>query len=58
MAGRSQPPREAAGVQLDVLDSGCCGLADGFSCRTQISAGHLGRQGTHLAELLASLLRQ
>ena len=85
---------EAAGVQLDVLDSGCCGLAgnfgferghyevsascaehglwpavrdaspdtailaDGFSCRTQIGAGHLGRQGTHLAELLASLLRR
>ncbi len=82
----------AAGVRLDVLDSGCCGLAgnfgferghydvsvgcaehglwpavreaapetailaDGFSCRTQIAAGHLGRQGIHLAELLAGLL--
>ncbi len=85
---------EAAGVQLDVLDSGCCGLAgnfgferghyevsaacaehgrwpavrdaspdtailaDGFSCRTQIAAGHLGRRGMHLAELLASRLSQ
>jgi Fe-S oxidoreductase len=84
----------AAGVQLDVLDSGCCGLAgnfgferghydvsaacaehglwpavrdaapevailaDGFSCRTQIAAGHLGRQGMHLAQLLAGLLDQ
>jgi Fe-S oxidoreductase len=83
---------QAAGVRLDVLDSGCCGLAgnfgferghydvsvgcaehglwpavrdaapdtsilaDGFSCRTQIAAGHLGRQGTHLAQLLAGLL--
>jgi hypothetical protein len=28
-------------------------LADGFSCRTQIDAGHLGRRGVHLAELLA-----
>ena len=31
-------------------------LADGFSCRTQIQAGHLGRDGMHLAELLAELL--
>jgi Fe-S oxidoreductase len=82
----------AAGIRLDVLDSGCCGLAgnfgferghydvsvacaehglwpairdatpstailaDGFSCRTQIAAGHLGRQGIHLAQLLAGLL--
>ena len=75
---------KAAGVDLDVLDSGCCGLAgnfgferghydvsgglrrartagrrsrdarpdtavlaDGFSCRTQIEAGHLGREGIH-----------
>jgi FAD/FMN-containing dehydrogenase/Fe-S oxidoreductase len=80
------------GVEVDVLDSGCCGLAgnfgferghyevsvacaqhglwpavrdarpetavlaDGFSCRTQIQAGHLGREGMHLAELLAELL--
>jgi len=79
-------------VEVDVLDSGCCGLAgnfgferghyevsaawaehglwpavrdarpetavlaDGFSCRTQIQAGHLGREGMHLAELLADLL--
>src|SRR6266571_3086075 len=80
------------GVEVDVLDSGCCGLAgnfgfeaghyevsvacaehglwpavrdarpetavlaDGFSCRTQIQAGHLGREGIHLAQLLAELL--
>ena len=31
-------------------------LADGFSCRTQIRAGHLGREGIHLAQLLAELL--
>ena len=30
-------------------------LADGFSCRTQIQAGHLGREGIHLAQLLADL---
>jgi FAD/FMN-containing dehydrogenase/Fe-S oxidoreductase len=83
---------QACGVEVDVLDSGCCGLAgnfgferghyevsaacaehglwpavrdarpetavlaDGFSCRTQIQAGHLGRDGMHLAELLAELL--
>jgi Fe-S oxidoreductase len=83
---------QACGVEVDVLDSGCCGLAgnfgferghyevsaacaehglwpavrdarpetavlaDGFSCRTQIQAGHLGRGGMHLAELLAELL--
>jgi FAD/FMN-containing dehydrogenase/Fe-S oxidoreductase len=80
------------GVEVDVLDSGCCGLAgdfgferghyevsvacaehglwpsvrnarpetavlaDGFSCRTQIQAGHLGREGIHLAQLLAELI--
>jgi FAD/FMN-containing dehydrogenase/Fe-S oxidoreductase len=80
------------GVDVDVLDSGCCGLAgnfgferghydvsvacaehglwpavrdadprtailaDGFSCRTQIEAGHLGREGMHLAELLAGMI--
>jgi Fe-S oxidoreductase len=79
----------ACGVDVEVLDSGCCGLAgnfgferghyevsvgcaerglwpavsaaapdtailaDGFSCRTQIEAGHLGRRGVHLAQLLA-----
>ena len=31
-------------------------LADGFSCRTQIQAGHLGRDGIHLAQLLAGLI--
>ncbi|MDR0345326.1 MAG: FAD-binding oxidoreductase [Nocardiopsaceae bacterium] len=79
------------GVELDVLDSGCCGLAgnfgferghyevsaacaeaglwpavreagpgtailaDGFSCRTQISAAGTGREGIHLAQLLAPM---
>ncbi len=79
----------ACGVEVDVLDRGCCGLAgnfgferghydvsvgcaqrglwpavssadggtailaDGFSCRTQIDAGRLGRRGVHLAQLLA-----
>jgi FAD/FMN-containing dehydrogenase/Fe-S oxidoreductase len=79
----------ACGVDVDVLDTGCCGLAgnfgferghyevsagcaerglwpavadadegtailaDGFSCRTQIEAGKLGREGIHLAQLLA-----
>ncbi|MFF4193967.1 FAD-binding and (Fe-S)-binding domain-containing protein [Nonomuraea sp. NPDC001831] len=34
-------------------------LADGFSCRTQIAAAGTGRQGRHLAELLATaLIRQ
>jgi Fe-S oxidoreductase len=83
---------KACGVEVDVLDSGCCGLAgnfgfeaghydvsvacavhglwpavrdarpetavlaDGFSCRTQIQAGHLGRDGFHLAQLLAGLI--
>jgi FAD/FMN-containing dehydrogenase/Fe-S oxidoreductase len=80
-----------AGVDVDVLDSGCCGLAgnfgferghyevsaacaerglwpaareagpevailaDGFSCRTQLAAGRTGRQGLHLAQLLARI---
>jgi Fe-S oxidoreductase len=84
---------KACGVDVDVLDSGCCGLAgnfgfeaghyevsvacaehglwpavrdarpevavlaDGFSCRTQIQAGHLGREGIHLAQLLAELTK-
>jgi FAD/FMN-containing dehydrogenase/Fe-S oxidoreductase len=82
----------ACGVDVDVLDTGCCGLAgnfgferghydvsvacaehglwpavrdadpgtavlaDGFSCRTQIEAGHLGREGIHVAQLLAGML--
>jgi len=77
------------GVDIDVLDAGCCGLAgnfgferghyevsvacaerglwpaarsahpetvilaDGFSCRTQLAAGRTGREGWHLAQLLA-----
>jgi len=84
---------ERCGVQVDVLDSGCCGLAgnfgfesghyevslacaervllpavreadlttvllaDGFSCRTQVEQARVGRQGVHLAELLASAVR-
>ena len=80
------------GVDLQVLDAGCCGLAgnfgferghydvsvacaerglwpavrdasartavlaDGFSCRTQIQAGRLGREGMHLAQFLAGML--
>jgi len=28
-------------------------LADGFSCRTQLAAGRTGREGLHLAQLLA-----
>jgi Fe-S oxidoreductase len=83
---------KACGVDVEVLDAGCCGLAgnfgferghydvsvacaehglfpairnagpgtavlaDGFSCRTQIEAGHLGREGIHLAQLLAGML--
>ncbi len=83
---------ERSGVEVDVLDSGCCGLAgnfgferehyevsqacaervllpavrsaapqtvllaDGFSCRTQVAQARTGRQGVHLAELLASAL--
>jgi len=84
---------ERCGVQVEVLDSGCCGLAgnfgferghyevslacaervllpavreadlstvllaDGFSCRTQVEQARVGRQGVHLAELLASAVR-
>ncbi|MBO0839836.1 MAG: FAD-binding oxidoreductase [Sciscionella sp.] len=80
----------ACGVDLDVLDAGCCGLAgnfgferghydvsmacaedallpviratdpattvlaDGFSCRTQITHAEPDRRPIHLAELLAS----
>jgi Fe-S oxidoreductase len=85
---------ERTGVQVEVLDSGCCGLAgnfgferghydvsiacaervllpavrradpqtlllaDGFSCRTQVEQAGTGRRGIHLAELLASAVRQ
>jgi Fe-S oxidoreductase len=86
---------DRAGVEVERLDSGCCGLAgnfgftaghgdvssalaeqtllprirgaddgtvvlaDGFSCRTQIhDLDSGGREGRHLAELLADLLRQ
>ena len=28
-------------------------IGDGFSCRTQLAAGHTGREGWHLAQLLA-----
>ncbi|MDP5181673.1 FAD-linked oxidase C-terminal domain-containing protein [Blastococcus sp. BMG 814] len=82
------------GMDVDVLDSGCCGLAgnfgferghydvstacaervllpelrkagpedvvlaDGFSCRIQIEQGDAGgREGVHLAEVLAAALR-
>ncbi|MDQ3504575.1 MAG: (Fe-S)-binding protein, partial [Actinomycetota bacterium] len=84
---------ERSGVEVDVLDSGCCGLAgnfgferghyevslacaervllptvraadlqtvllaDGFSCRTQVQQARTGRQGVHLAELLAAGVR-
>ena len=80
------------GIEVSVLDSGCCGLAgnfgferghydvsaacaerglwpaargadpdtvllaDGFSCRTQLAAGHTGRAGWHLAQLLARVI--
>jgi Fe-S oxidoreductase len=84
---------ERAGVDVERLDSGCCGLAgnfgftaghgevsralaeqtllprlreadgdtvvlaDGFSCRTQIhDLDSGGREGVHLAELLADLM--
>jgi Fe-S oxidoreductase len=90
--GKDAELLKACGVDVEVLDSGCCGLAgnfgferghydvsvacaehglfpavraaepgtailaDGFSCRTQIEAGHLGREGIHLAQLLAGML--
>jgi Fe-S oxidoreductase len=90
--GKDTELLKACGVDVDVLDDGCCGLAgnfgferghydvsmacaehglfpavrdagpgtailaDGFSCRTQIESGHLGRDGVHLAELLADML--
>jgi Fe-S oxidoreductase len=92
--GKDAELLKACGVDVDVLDSGCCGLAgnfgferghydvsvacaehglfpavrdadpgtailaDGFSCRTQIEAGHLGREGVHLAQLLAGMLQK
>ena len=36
-------------------DPGTVVLADGFSCRTQLAAGRTGREGVHLAQLLAEL---
>jgi len=30
-------------------------LADRFSCRTQLAAGRTGREGLHVAQLLAQL---
>ncbi len=92
--GKDAELLKACGVDVDVLDAGCCGLAgnfgferghydvsvacaeaglfpavrdagpgtailaDGFSCRTQIQAGHLGRDGIHLAQLLAGMLQK
>jgi FAD/FMN-containing dehydrogenase/Fe-S oxidoreductase len=89
---RDQQLLRDSGVDVQVLDEGCCGLAgnfgferghydvsvacaehglfpairaaapgtailaDGFSCRTQIAGGRLGRPGIHLAELLAGLI--
>jgi FAD/FMN-containing dehydrogenase/Fe-S oxidoreductase len=86
--GPDQELLKRCGVDVAVLDSGCCGLAgnfgferghydvsaacaerglwpaaraadpdtvllaDGFSCRTQLAAGHTGREGLHLAQLL------
>ncbi|WP_111719277.1 FAD-binding and (Fe-S)-binding domain-containing protein [Homoserinimonas sp. OAct 916] len=38
-------------------DPGALVLADGFSCRTQIEQAGVGRQGVHLAEVLAAALR-
>ena len=92
--GRRPRPARQAGVDVERLDSGCCGLAgnfgftaghgevsralaeqtllpaireadddtvvlaDGFSCRTQIhDLDSGGREGVHLAELLADLLQ-
>ncbi|WP_369372506.1 FAD-binding and (Fe-S)-binding domain-containing protein [Streptomyces sp. cg36] len=91
----ADPDRELmrrAGLQAQVLDEGCCGLAgnfgfeqghydlsmtiaergvlpavrdaapstfvlaDGFSCRTQISQAGTGRRALHLAEVLAMAL--
>jgi Fe-S oxidoreductase len=92
--GPDQKLLNDCGVETEVLDTGCCGLAgnfgferghyevsvacaerglwpavagaapgtavlaDGFSCRTQISAGKLGREGIHLAQLLAALIEE
>lgn len=38
-------------------NAGTLVLADGFSCRTQIEQAGVGRQGVHLAEILAAGLR-
>jgi hypothetical protein len=43
--------------RLRAADDGVVALADGFSCRTQIhDLDSGGREGRHLAELLAQLL--
>jgi FAD/FMN-containing dehydrogenase/Fe-S oxidoreductase len=92
--GPDQQLLRDCGVNIEVLDTGCCGLAgnfgferghygvsaacaehglwpavrdaaagtavlaDGFSCRTQIQAGQIGREGIHLAQLLAGMLEE
>ena len=43
-------------VPIGVVVPRTVDAADGFSCRTQIRAGHLGREGIHLAQLLAGML--
>ena len=89
--GPDQELLDRCGVDVSVLDTGCCGLAgnfgferghydvsvacaerglwpaardagpdttilaDGFSCRTQLAAANSGRQGIHLAQLLAEI---
>ena len=86
--GPDQELLRRCGVDVQALDTGCCGLAgnfgferghyevsaacaerglwpaaraadqetvllaDGFSCRTQLAAGHTGREGMHLAQLI------
>ncbi|HLK01928.1 MAG TPA: FAD-linked oxidase C-terminal domain-containing protein, partial [Streptosporangiaceae bacterium] len=86
--GPDQELLRRCGVGVQVLDTGCCGLAgnfgferghydvsaacaerglwpaaraadpdtvllaDGFSCRAQLAAGHTGREALHLAQLL------
>ncbi|MFB6674298.1 FAD-binding and (Fe-S)-binding domain-containing protein [Streptomyces sp. NPDC056390] len=91
--GADEELMRRAGIDADVLDSGCCGLAgnfgfekghydvsmacaervlfpalraapqdtlvlaDGFSCRTQITQGLTDREPRHLAEVLAAALR-
>lgn len=45
----------AANMDVATLHAVLEERVDGFSCRTQIQAGHLGREGIHLAQLLAEL---